>query len=458
MFAFLIVSSLCNALKIQAKNANAIFKQSPVTIILFRERITPNSKEIISIFDKLASKYEPDIKFYFSEDKKFAQQYNAVFPLRIGIFRENNFAGFYDKKWTYENLDVLCHELLNVEYKTINSAFELYRFQSFEPVNLIITDPSLSKKASSIISQYGGLLQVGIVTNEELIKELNLPKVQICHPLNEMFYNLTDVDPKTISQYLIPKYLYIENEMILGEQSKIKNSLVVLYDPKDPKHVHEVCQNFEIAEQNFRGNISLQMIDIFLARSYVEEFSIVSYSNPIYIYIFNNLKGETKPTVLQKLNPKQEEMIAWLNLVILHIKPQRENRIKLPVLHANEFIEKVLNPKKDVFLFVANPHMKKYEEGYDNMEIIARLFANYTDRIEIYEFDITREHVEGLTLPTTKDPQISIWPASEEPDGSTFTALAQVPVLLDRIVQLCKSEFTDDELKAMAAILEQELM
>lgn len=458
MLSFLFTFCLSSSQKITSKSLQSVLKQSPVSVVLFRERISPISKEIIGVFDKLASKYEPDIKFYFTEDKSLSEKYNSGFPLRIGIFRETNFAGFYDKQWTFENLDIFCNKLLNVEYQTINSAFELYRFQTQEPVNLIITEPSLTKRASSLITQYGGILHVGIVNDKNLIKELELPKVQICHPLNDKLINLTDIDTKTIYEHISPKFLYTENEEILGEQYKIKNALIALYDPKDPRHVHEVSQNFEAAYQKFKTNISCQMIDVFLAQPYVEEFSIISYAHPIYIYIFNNQKGETKTTLYQKITPKPDDIITWLNFLILHIKPAKENRIKIPVLKAKDFIEKVLNPAKDVILFVANPLMKKYQEGYDNIEIISRIFANYTDRIEIYEFDTTTEHVEGLSLPPSRDPQISIWPASEEPDGSTFTAVASVAVILDHIVQLCKSNFTNEEFEAMAAVLQQELM
>ena len=455
MFFFLF-SSAFSLNSASAKNFNSKLKESPITVVFFNMNSKlKETKNISTVLDKLSDKYEPNVRFLRTDAIKIAQQYGVSFAQQIGIFRGLDFSGFYNGPWTFESMDKLCDDILNSDFQYINNYFEFYRFQSGPKPNIIITDSSKTAKAVNILSNFGGLLNVGILNNSKIAAENKLSLAQLCHPMADICYNLTTLDVKEIAKHMTTSIKHIANEHIIGQQPmKEGYILLALLDESDPKHVHDVAENFHFVEEFFLKNISYQEIDFFNAKNLVSELSIISFTQPIYIYIELNNRGN-KVNVYQRLLPTGEELLQWLKMLILNIKPERNDEIEIPVLHAKEFIDKALNPKKDVILLVAQKRMKRYNEARENFQIIAKIFQDYSDRIELYEFDNVAEKVDGLSLPSSKDPQISVWSASEEPDGSTFTALASVAVLLDNIIQLIKAEFNQEEFEKMADTLQQ---
>ena len=455
MFFFLF--SLSFSLKTAStRNLEAKLKESPITVVFFNMRSLPQTKSILDIFEKIEKKYEPDIRFIRVDDKKAANKYGISFAQQIGIFHSTFFSGFYTGKWTYEGFDSFCENMLNSDFYYINNYFDLYRFQSSTDINILISDEKLKNKAATLLASFGGLLNVGILNNSNIATEKNLPKAQLCQPINDKCYDLDNIEKETISKYMNPSIHHMTNEQLIGAQPMNEGYiLLALFDEKDPRHWHDVSENFHHVEDFFLKNISYQVIDYLNAPNLVEEFSIISFNQPIYVYIELSNKGN-KVNIYQRLLPSPEDLLQWLKMLILNIRPESDtDSVNIGRVNASTFIEKVLNPHKDVILLVAQPKMKRYHEALENFKIISRIFAPFNDRIELYEYDNVADYIDGLQMPPSKDPVISVWSASEEPDGSTFTALASVAVLLDNIVQLVKAEFTQAEFEQMADVLQK---
>ena len=454
MFFFLFSLSFC--LKTASvRNLDAKLKESPITIVFFNMRSLSQTKSILDIFEKLENKYEPNVRFVRVDDKKAAPKFGISFAQQIGVFHSTFFSGFYTGKWTFEALDEFCNNALNSDFTYINNYFDLFKFQATTDINILVCDEKLKNKAATLLSSFGGLLNVGILNNSAIATEKGLPKAQLCQPLNDRCYDLDNIDAENVAKYMNPSIHHMTNEQLIGVQPMNEGYiLLALFDERDPRHWHDVSENFHHVEEFFLKNISYQTIDFLDAPKLIDEFNIISFNQPIYVYIELTNKGN-KINIYQRLLPSPEDLLQWLKMLILNIRPETDDSVKVGRVNASTFIEKVLNPNKDVILLVAQPKMKRYHEALENFRIIARIFAPFSDRIELYEYDNVADYIEGLQMPPSKDPVISVWSASEEPDGSTFTALASVAVLLDNIVQLVKAEFTQAEFEQMADLLQK---
>ena len=442
--------------KATTKSFKTVLSQTPISLVFFHSKGCLPCNRINTILDNLVDKFSNSIRMVTVDSQlnpELTKKYNIEIIPSILVFRGDHLSGTYDGEWSNINLVQFCEKLINSEIKFINSTFELFKFQNLLPSNIIINDPELSLKAENLLIKFGGIVQIGLIDNSEIIHEYKLPKIQFSRPKDNFRINLTEISIETIQNLIKSPYHHLSNQELINEYST-KNTLIVLYDENDLRHIHDISNNFNFIYNFFNSTISYITIDFFKAQNLINQFQIVSFLNPIYIYISKD-NNKNKIMIYQKILPSSEDLLNWLKQQILNIQPpQDKNKIGIPRLLADDFIPKALNPNKDIILLISSPGMKGYKDCIQMFNILVQLFEPYHDKIELYEFDISTEHVQGLSLPNTNTPQISVWPATPEKQGSTFTALASLPVILDSLVQVIKTEFTQSDVEEMALRLQ----
>jgi len=443
--------------KATSKSFKTILTQTPISMVFFYGKQCPPCNRINAILDNLVDKYASRIRMVTvdaSTNNELTKKYNISFIPSILIFRGDKFAGYYDGEWTSPSITSICENLLSADIHFIRSSFDYFRFKSQKPANLLISKSEHLSKAESLLDQYGGMVHIGLIDNVELPNQLNIPDLQFCRPMDEYCADLEEVDNDKVRVLMESPTNHLSNQELVGELP-FQNSLVALFDESDPRHIHDVAKLYSHVREFFGSNLSYQTIDFMKAQNYVNQLQIVSFLHPIFLYI--SKEGQkNKIIIFQRLLPQPDDLLNWLKQLILHIEPPTpKTKINVPRMYADDFIQHALDPTMDVILLVASPGMRGYKEAKQIFQIMVQLFEPYKDKIGLWEFDYSTEHVQGLSMTQSDSPQISVWPATPEKLGSTFTALASLPVILDNLVQILKTEFTQQDVEEMASRLQE---
>lgn len=127
---------------------------------------------------------------------------------------------------------------------------------------------------------------------------------------------------------------------------------------------------------------------------------------------------------------------------------------ELIALCGSNFQDLVLNPKKDVILFVASTSMSQYRENRKQLLVIKSIMKPLKN-VDFYEFNPFTQMIPGLSMPESEQPMLSIWPASMEPHGGTISGHFNVADVLDTILKIMKGPHSQREMKEFQENLRQ---
>ena len=149
---------------------------TPICLVLFTSNKCVQCKRITSILDEVSTKYSGAVtclSINIRSTKGVAKRFNTEFVSpSIGIFRMGNLRGFYNGAWTSNGISELCEKILNADVKYIQTDFELYEFQNQNIPALVVKNKSVYENAGELLDNFGGLMNIGIIDNENLMKKL----------------------------------------------------------------------------------------------------------------------------------------------------------------------------------------------------------------------------------------------------------------------------------------------
>lgn len=163
----------------------------------------------------------------------------------------------------------------------------------------------------------------------------------------------------------------------------------------------------------------------------------MSFKAPVFC-LHEKQGGRYGIQVMPKVGSGVQEIIDWANFLLYGIQPpKKEHAIPIPRLIAHEFMQKALNPKRDAVLLLAAPKMQLYEESQNTVRCLIEAFAACgVETVDFYEYNTITERVQGLELPKSDKPQLSIWPASETPGGSAFAGFLDPKMTFETLIQV----------------------
>ena len=97
--------------------------------------------------------------------------------------------------------------------------------------------------------------------------------------------------------------------------------------------------------------------------------------------------------------------------------------------------------------------MKLYHQSREQFKKIMKVFG-LIKGVKFYEFNPVIQHVMGLQIPKSENPQISVWPAQEEPNGGTLPANVKIELIIENVLPILKSPINQDTLNDMQKMMQ----
>ena len=266
--------------------------------------------------------------------------------------------------------------------------------------------------------------------------------------------NISDLEDYDLLNLSHSPFKHIKNSEFLGTVNT-QYSFLALVDEHDPVHVYDSIARMKLAHSYFGSNISYMYCDFFVCENVVRQLGLVSFLNPCNVVMKKEQNGRQSVEPFRKLVNKPEDVLNWLKFQILNIEmPQEKEEIRIPRLYADDFIPKALDPKIDAILLVAATGMNMYDESISNFRILMQVFKDIKT-VKFYEFNRFTEHVQGLEIPQSDKPLLSIWPASKEPRGSSFGGYLSVQLTFENLLKLIQTPIPQEKIDEMAKHLNQ---
>jgi hypothetical protein len=420
----------------------------PLALVAFSRKNSGPGKRISSVLDSLSLNYSSAIEMItvdMDADSNLLGSTQVGFGPTIAVFVRGQLRTLFTADWATNTLAPFCDMLTNEEIPELNDSFSVFEFQHKSPVNLLLTDEALLPAAQKMQSVFAGLLRIAIVRNPNLINALNYSKAVLTKPSEMLTINLKTINDTIIQSLLTTKVQYLSSSEFFGVSPALETA-IALVDERDPLMIFETMVRFRALEQEFGKRIAFQICDSFNALQVLQQFRVGHYDGPLFLRhskAGNRYSMEPYPKFAQKA----DDLVQWFRMQISGIKPTPDKPVQgVPRLTAYDFIPNVLDPKLDVILLVASPRMPHYEEGIETLRILIDLFKDIP-QIKCYEFNPLTQHVTGLELPKSEEPQFSIWPASAEPNGGAFSAQVGLKATLSAIFQIIKTPVTESQMK-----------
>lgn len=429
-------------------------KMRPFTIALFTSTGCQPCRKIQSIMDSLSIQYRDAINFLFvdlNESPKVFQKYNIQYVPQVAVFRESTLIKFYRDAWNQFTFEKFITELVDANIQFINNSFSLFSFLNQEPANLLLTT-NLTDKGDAVFMKYGGAFNIGILEDDSLAKELKLPPALFTLPHGEMELPITDFDEYDLANLSRSPFDHIHNQEFAGT-SPTQFIFMALVDENDPLHMNDAIIRMKTAFSVFGHNITYQYCDFFTCTHLVERLGLINFMNPCYVIYKREGMNQHRLEPFRKLSNTPDDVLAWLKYEILGIEmPKEKVEIQIPRLYADEFIPKALDPSIDAILLVAATGMQLYDESVENFRKLMILFKDIPT-VKFWEFNRFTEHVQGLEIPKSDKPLLSVWPATKPPRGSSFGGYLSLQLTFESLLKLINTQIPQEKLEEMTQVL-----
>ena len=333
----------------------------------------------------------------------------------------------------------------------MNTTFDVFDFQHKKKPTLIIKSREIADSHMDLIDNFGGLLDIGVISNPEVAQSLNFPTASFTNYDSWFIKNLTDINTTEISELLISPYQHIQTTDQIG-LTPTNCTLLALVDDRDPMHLMEISQVFNHVREAFGANISFQFCDFFRCTHTVSQLKVTSIREPVFA-LHNKAKRIKLESYHNENNP--ESVLEWCKLRILGERPNKgAHSSELEKMKSNEFVRIVTDTKTDTIILLADPEMPMYEASMKNAKILMELLSEF-GQIKFYEFNPKKQHVSGVQLTNSENPMFSVWPASATPQGYALDAHAPIQTVIQQILSVIKTPIPDDRIQEMAERLQE---
>jgi hypothetical protein len=371
---------------------------------------------------------------------------DVTFAPTILIYRQGKQRMRYYGDWSTSAFTELCHSIADDDLYTLTDSFSVFEFQNRKPANIILSSNFVSK-ADGLLHKFGGILHVGIVENETLSQIIGLPGALLSRP--EEFYsiNLTDVEEDTIQRQLLQRIQHIGTNEGFALTDTV-DTIVTIVNEDDPVMIYEAVSRLNSLREVLGSNVSYQYCDFFKCHGVVAQLKPITLMSPLYVH--HTKQGQRQRIdPYPRIDPTTADIVKWAKFQILGISPPDEPRVlAIPKITAHSFIPVVLDPKRDVVLLVAAPRMQMYDVSVDRFRKLIQIFEGIPE-VGFFEFNPITEHVKGLEMPKSDNPQLSIWPATTEQRGSAFAAFVDLELIFENLVRLLETKFSEDQIAEM---------
>ena len=456
-FVFYLLSlSFSRLNKVSQPQFNQALSEKGCSFVLFSSLHCQSCKKILNVLEPVKTRFKDSINIFYLESEECQEIYkkfNIQFAPQLAIFRGTKLITFYCGEWNANPISDFLKSQIQAKVEHLNTTFDVFDFQNLNPASLIFSSPKMIDNAKDMLKKYGGAFHIGIVQDQKVADELELPPVLFSRPYGELSLSFDSINEEKMDQLVRSPFIHIANSEVVGITPTLFTFLA-LVDDHDPLHVTEAITRMKLAKDEFGDNISYQFCDFITCADTVRQLGLISYQNPCYV-IHEKLMDRIRIEPFRKIPNKPEEVLDWLKFQVKGIEiPKSKEEIPIPRLYAGDFITKVLDPKLDVILLVAAPGMQLYEESATNFRILMQLFKNIKT-VKFYEFNRYTEHVQGLEIQDSDKPILSIWPASPEPRGNTFGAYLSLPIIIENLLKLITTQIDDDQLTEMTETLKE---
>jgi hypothetical protein len=450
MLALFVFLSLVRSKVVRATAASftKAVSRSPIALVAFSRKNVGAGKRISGIFDSLSANYAHVIEMILVDldtDSDLLFSSGVEFGPTIAVFVRGKFRALYTGDWAPGPLTEYCNILANDEIVELTDSFSVFEFQHKPPLNLMITDESLLPAAQKLQPLFAGLLRVAVLKNSEIA--LNYSGAILTNPFELHTENLNTLNESLIQNALTTKVQHVSSAELIGMTGTYE-TIVALVDERDPLMIFETMVRFRAISEAFGKRVSFQVIDFFNSLPLIQQYRINSFDTPLYLRHSKTGNRYVLEPYL-KFGPSGADLVKWLSDQIAGVTPAPEKPVQgVPRLNAYNFIPSVLDAKLDVILLVAAPRMPHYETAVETLRVLIELFKPIP-QVKCYEFNPLTEHVTGLELPKSEEPQFSIWPASAEPNGRAFSAQVDLKFTIGAILQIIKTPITEEQQRVM---------
>lgn len=471
MILFLL---LCARLQVlNAKTLTNVMKRKPHGLVLITSK-NPNCvpcRRLEGLFENLSIEFKEQIQFGALEAETSSDLISGfgvgVLP-SIVFFNKGTPIRVLDISTSSENIHKFCESIVSPPVTEINTLFDFYNFSSAPPSNIVIYDPSktgILKAASRAITDFGIETNLGVVKNSSIAKMIGFSSsksfVQVNLPFEQFSINKTDFSTNEFLKYAHSNIGFIENSEIFGMSPPHENTIVFLYDENDPYHQYQISKIYDHIISTFGKKFAFQACDKIKCLSSSQSFNAFDVPWP-QIVLAKNSMGQSKIEPYQTKSLEFSSIDKWINFAAFgiqskeDIKAEQPEDNEIPYLPGNQFQKLALDPKYDVLIFIASPRMKLYHSCREQFKKMMKVFG-LINGVKFYEFNPAIQHVMGLQIPKSDNPQISVWPAQEEPNGGTLPANARLDLIIENVLPILRSKYDQNTLSKMQNMLQEVL-
>lgn len=432
------------------KTFKKIAQEKPFSLVLFKKSRCSMCDKILQTLDSITDEYSKKITTIFvdvEESDAISSQYSISKTPLLALFSHDQLIKSYRNDFSEKDIRKICEEdaILDDSYEILNTTFDVFDFQQRTFKSTLIIDNSTGKYQSptEISNMFTGTISIGFINNRSIIDDLNFPPAQLHLSLNNSILNYDVVNFTAIAEDAFLKYTILNNEKEFGISNQ-QFTVTALIDIQDPLHWIRVRNLFSVILKF--NEVSFQIADFYKCKNIISLHGISSFGSPLF---FLTDSSKSNPNLLRSSCPSVEEFENWLNLKVRGIKPQKMSN-GLPILYARNFQNVCFDSTKDVILIVGNPMMEDWKESLKNIKRLRKLFQPYST-ILFYEFNPKTEHVPGLQMNPEKNALISIWEASESPQGQTFQADVPFPIIVENVLRFITTKIPPQDLSALFA-------
>lgn len=446
--------SQAKALVGNSGNLNSLLSKTPSSLVLFHRRDSPESSQLLPIFDALSDKYGSKLSMIVidtTESEDLATIYEIPHCPAIAAFTGDRLLQFYRGRRLDTEVASFCDQMLSAKVTKLNTYFDFFRFQNqMAPANLVLANHIGEQKAQQLAQAFPGLIHIAILSNPSISTSVGVDMAQFSRPSDGFIANLKDIN-ETLLTLARPHIIQIDNEEVFGLEHS-PHTLVAIIDTRDPLQRHHVQNSFLQLENIYGHNITYQICDFYKCMAISNDLGIRNYGSPVYVLCSQT---DSKPLmrVFNHPSPNIGDFQQWLDEFVLGIKRDLPDG-GIPVLYARNFTNIVLDPRKDVVLLIISSDMQEESSSREKFRQLIEIFQPFPS-IEFYEFNPRTQKVPGLRIPDSDHPVISIWPAREQSSAVSMPATIPLKALFETIMRTVRTQITPARLGDLNAKVDQ---
>lgn len=468
MILFLLLLSRLQVLN--SKTLANVMKRKPHGLVLITSK-SPHCdpcRRLEKVFQNISIDFKEQIQIGAVEAESSNDLVSgfgvAILP-SIVYFNKGTPIRVLDISTSSENIYKFCKSVISPPITEINTLFDFYNFSSIPPSNIMIYDPSktgIMKAATRAISDFGIESNIGVIKNSSIAKMIGFSPsksfVQINLPFEKFSINKTDFSTNEFLKYAHSNIAFIENSETFGMSPPFEHTIIFLYDENDPYHLYQIANIYDHIVNTFGRKFAFQACDKIKCLASSQSFNAFDVPWPSIILSTNSM-GKSRLEPYQTKSLEFDAIDRWINFVAFGIQSKEDiiaetpEDNEIPYLPGNQFQKLALDPKYDVLIFVASPRMKLYHSAREQFKKMMKVFG-LIKGVKFYEFNPVIQHVMGLQIPKSDNPQISVWPAQEEPNGGTLPANARLDLIIENVLPILKSPYNQDTLMQMQNMLQ----